>query len=122
MFWLILAAFGCAADGGNAEDSAPPGINLEHDTGPVTECESHIRVHGSRLSELGNPRVGESWEVLMWCDNILELGAYVLQINPPRLGTVDQSDPIVTFRTEGSGTLFLQVGLKEAEEDITVRN
>jgi hypothetical protein len=122
MHWLFLFALACATEAKEENDSAPPGINLEHDTGPEAECEPNMRVNGDRLSERGDPRVGEQWTVLMWCDNAVVQGAYVLQLNPPTLGQVDEHNPVVTWMQTGEGTIFLQSGRMETQEPITVRS
>jgi len=85
-------------------------------------CTHHLRVNGQTLDEAGNARVGESWTVLLWCDNILEQGPSVLRINPANLATIDSSDPILTFVRTGEGLISMQVGTMSAEEFITVQD
>ncbi len=107
-----------------------PGADTELDTGkagvdvpaPKTGegCAHHLRVNGTPIEEMGNARIGETWYVLLWCDNILEQGPSVLQITPPSLATVDSSDPILTFASQGMGTIFMQVGTLAADAEVVV--
>jgi hypothetical protein len=85
-------------------------------------CTHHLRVNGTPIEEMGSPRVGTSWYVLLWCDNILEQGPSVLQISPPHLASVDPSDPIMTFEATGNGTVSMQVGTLFAENAVTIQD
>jgi hypothetical protein len=122
MCWTAFMLMACTSKDPESTDSSPPGINLPHDTGPEAECEPNIRYTGDRLSERSDPRVGETWNLFMWCDNALVQGPSVLQINPTSLATIDSGDRTVTWQQAGSGTVFLQVGSMQSEEPIEVQD
>ncbi len=119
MHALLLMLLACGPGGDTGMDTSPPDADVP-DPKTGEGCVHHLRVNGTPISEKGNATVGESWTVLLWCGDILEQGPSVLQITPPHLASVDTSNPIMTFEQTGSGTIYMQVGTYNAEEQITV--
>jgi hypothetical protein len=121
MLALLLTLLACGPGTDTGMDTGKAGVDVP-DPKTGEGCSHHLRVNGTPIEEMGNARVGESWYVLLWCDNILEQGPSVLQISPPSLARVDSSDPILTFATTGQGTISMQVGTLSAEADVTVQD
>ena len=121
MYALLLMLLACGPGDDTGMDTSPPDADVP-DPKTGEGCTHHLRVNGTPISDMGNPSVGTSWYVLLWCDNILEQGPSVLQISPPRLASVDSRDPILTFVATGNGTISMQVGTLYAENAITVED
>ena len=116
---LLLLLLACGPGKDTGMDTSPPDADVP-DPKTGDGCTHHLRVNGTPISDMGNPKVGTSWYVLLWCDNILEQGPSVLQVSPPSLATVDPTDPILTFEKTGYGTVSMQVGTLYAENDIVI--
>lgn len=99
------------------EDSAAPEEEERPDT-DVEECAStEIRYNGSDA-----PAVGDTWEVLLVCDDAVHAGASKASSDPLDFVSYDDSGSalVATFLLEGTGTLFLQSGRIKAEREVTV--
>jgi hypothetical protein len=118
---LLLMLLACGPGGDTGLDTSPADADVP-DPKTGEGCTHHLRVNGTPISEMGPPRVGTSWYVLLWCDNILEQGPSVLQIAPPHLATVDPRNPILTFAATGNGTISMQVGTLYAEDPVTIQD
>ncbi|MSP55532.1 MAG: hypothetical protein EXR69_08015 [Myxococcales bacterium] len=106
----LLAA--CAAP--VADDSAPVAIDEPDDTDDDFTCETpEIHVNGN-----DPPVVGDYWEVLLWCDDTLLMGAMHMSIVPPDMATIE--DYTMTFNLSGTGALSVQVGTIKATRDVVV--
>ena len=107
LFWLGL--LGCA-------DSTP--LDTSEATLTVSEsgsessesCAVSVRVNAVPVDELPNPRVGESWTLIMYCDDTVLMGPAVLRIEPPDLASLDSSSPTLTFIKAGAGEIEYQLG------------
>ena len=64
------------------------------------------------------PVVGDTWTVLLWCDDALLLGASVIQIEPTEAATITENT--LTFLVAGEATVHMQVGRMEADLPVTV--
>jgi hypothetical protein len=118
---LLLMLLACGPGGDTGLDTSPADADVP-DPKTGEGCTHHLRINGTPISEMGPPRVGTSWYVLLWCDNILETGASVLQIAPPHLATMDNSNPMLTFAATGNGTISMQVGTLYAEDPVTIQD
>jgi len=121
--WLILAVLACgtATSDDNEDDDflSHEAPSEEEDTEP---CTTAIWLNGRPASEAPSPQVGDSWSVLLYCDESLQTGATPngIQIEPPDMAQVDDTNPIVTFIQAGNATISLQVGNRSASADVTI--
>ncbi len=122
MFWTLLMVVSCAKGPTDNTNNDEAGIHLPADTGPIGACEPNMRVHGTRVSEHAAPQVGETWNLHMWCDESLVQGPSVLQVEPIELADIDGFTDTVTWKVIGIGTIFLQTGGLQTEEDIEVHD
>jgi hypothetical protein len=119
--WLLLLSIACSSPDDDDDDSGflsggdPPGEEEE-------ECSHWLWANGTPIEEKNNPLVDEEWTVLLYCDNILELGPSVLRIDPATAATLDSELPLLTFRRSGDAVISMQVGQRKATADITVEN
>ena len=120
MFWTLVLLVSCAPGMADNTNDDAAGIDLPVDTGPEGECEPNIRVHGTRVSEYASPRLGETWTLHMWCDNSLVQGPSVLQVEPSGLADIDNFSDTLTWVSTGSGTISLQTGSIQSEEEVEV--
>ena len=100
------------------EDTGNPDVVERPDQRPA--CDPDIQVGGTPIDELGDPRVGDAWTLQMWCDDVLQIGAYVLSATPPELVSIDPEEPIVTFVAPGEVTIDYQFGRDEATFTLTI--
>lgn len=63
--------------------------------------------------------MGDSWTLLLWCDDILLLGAARISFDPLDFASKSE-DGVVTFAQAGDGTVTMQVGNKRQSRDVTV--
>ena len=119
LFLAALLVLGCAS-----KDSAvDSGLALDDGTDSGDICEGDkktARVNGRDIEEIGDPRVGDEWTVLMVCDGTIMMGAYVLRFTPPDVATVDGTTSDVVFVQDGSATMLLQVGNRKLTHELTV--
>ncbi len=109
---FLLALLACA-DGG-ALDSAADSAATVVDTPPPTACD----VVGFQIDGPEAPRVGDSWTILLTCDDAIVTGAFRLAFSPPDF--VRWEDTTATFRRAGSATLTGQAGTRRATMDVVV--
>lgn len=107
-----LLSAGCTAKGG---DTAEP-----VDTSPQNDTEDDFSCPTPEVHVTGNDpaRVGDSWDVFLWCGDTLMTGAMHMSIDPPTMGTVD--DYHLTFNEAGTGLLEVQVGSLKADRTVEV--
>jgi len=117
---LLALLVGCSSD---KEDSATPDSGedtaIEHIERPES-CTPEVKVDGTPVGELDDPRVGDSWTVFMYCDGALQVGTYSLQADPPELVSVDSTDPVLTFVAAGSATIDYRMGSRRADFTVTI--
>jgi len=94
---------------------------VEHIERPES-CTPIVKVDGTPVDELNDPSVGDVWTLLMFCDEVLQLGTYTLQVDPAELITIDDTDPIVTFNAAGTVTLDYRVGSRRADFSVTIQD
>lgn len=114
----------CVACSADKEDSA---VDVDTgDTGTVERpdrpeaCDPEVRVDGTPVAEAEPPAVGDQWYLLMYCDDALQTGTYVLQADPAESVSVDSDEPIVTFTTAGDVGLEYRIGSRSASFTVTV--
>ena len=127
MTWLrfvpLCFVLACTSDDKSEEDS---GTEDTGDTGFIERpeqrpaCDPDIQVGGTSIDELGDPRVGDEWTLQMWCDDVLQIGAYTLSATPPDLVSIDADEPIVTFVAPGEVTIDYQFGRDKATFTLTI--
>ena len=120
IFCLCLAS--CSSDDKSADTSDP--LSMGRDDTAVEEdepCVLSVRVDATLVDDLPDPVVGDSWYLLMYSDETLLLGASVLRIEPSHLGTLDDEDPIITFAAAGDGEIRYQVGNRQVNTPVTIR-
>lgn len=118
---LILALLTACSDD-KTTDTSEADLTIETgDTGIEEEpCEISVRANGIPVENLADPSVGDEWYLIMYCDEVILLGAAVLQIHPTHLATVDPEDPILTFVAAGDGEIRYQVGNRQAHLPVTI--
>ncbi len=118
----FFALVGCSSE---KDDSAVADTGADTAEEPVERpesCTPIVKVDGTPVDELDGPRVGDVWTLLMYCDEVLQLGTYTLQGDPPDLITVDGTDPIVTFNAAGSVAIDYRVGSRRADFSVTIQD
>ena len=121
-FLPLVLCLGC----GTSKDSADSAVAEATDTGFIEvperppACDPEIRVDGVDINDLGNPAPGDSWFVLMYCDDTPQLGTYVLQADPAELVSIDAEDPIITFLSVGTVDFTYRVGGDTANFSVTI--
>jgi len=120
--FLILAtllSLGCAGK----DTAGDSGLTVDDGSELDDICagdKKTVRVNGEDISEVGDPRVGDEWNILMVCDGTIMMGAYILRFTPPDVAVVDSMTNDVVFVQEGSATLLLQVGNRKLTHVLTV--
>ena len=117
----LLICIACAAEKDDVDsggDTADTGF-IERPDRPEA-CDPEIRVDGTPISALENPAPGDSWYVLMFCDDVLQMGTYVLQADPPELVTIDPEEPILTFQAAGPVDIEYRVGSDSTTFSVTI--
>jgi len=109
----------CATD---AElDTGEPALNTdESDSGQPDACEVSVRVDAVPVSEMPNPSVGDSWTLIMYCDETILMGPAVLRIEPADLATLADDTPTMTFIKAGTGEIQYQIGSRKADIPVTI--
>ena len=64
------------------------------------------------------PQVGDSWTVLVRCDDATITGPVIVRVEPDDFATLDENT--ITFTTVGDGVVKGQAGAFRAERDVTV--
>ena len=119
LLFIVSLSLGCAVKDSET-DSGMPTAESE-DAGDICAGDKKTaRVNGRDISEVGDPRVGDEWSVLMVCDGTIMMGAYVLRFTPPDVAVVDSVTNDVVFVQEGTTTMMLQVGNRKLEHSLTV--
>jgi hypothetical protein len=123
LFQLCLFAVltACAPEKKSADTSDPLTLPQDEPEEESEPCVISVRVETVPVEELPNPVVGESWYLLMYCDETLMLGASVLRIEPSHLGTLDPEDPVITFAAAGSGEIQYQIGSTQVKIPVTIQ-
>ena len=115
----ILLGIGCA-EKETADDS---GMVIDDGSDIDDICagdKKTARVNGIDINEIGDPRVGDEWNILMVCDGTIMMGAYILRFTPSDVAVIDSSTSDVVFVQEGSATMLLQVGNRKITHELTV--
>lgn len=117
----LLLCLACSGDKDTGSDSSDPS-----DTGqverpePTEQCEPEVKVDGTPVSDMPAPSAGDSWYMLLYCDGTLQVGAYVLQADPPELVTIDSEEPILTFLAAGTVELEYRMGSRTAIFEVSI--
>jgi len=107
LFWL--GWLGCA--GSTPLDTSEATLDIgDSDSENSEPCDVSVRVNAVPVNDLPNPRVGESWTLIMYCDDTVLMGPAVLRIDPTDLATLDSSSPTLTFIKAGAGEIEYQLG------------
>lgn len=115
----LLLGLGCAEKNAASDTGGP--ADDGGDIGDICAGDKKTaRVNGRDISEVGDPRVGDEWTVIMVCDGTIMMGAYVLRFTPPDVAEVDSVTSDVIFVQEGPATMLLQVGNRKLSHDMTV--
>lgn len=119
--FFSLLILGCANE--PAADTSDASINMgtepEEETGA---CEVSVRVDAVPVEELPNPSVGDSWTLIMYCDETVLMGPAVLRINPADLATLEDSTPTLNFVKAGTGEIQYQLGNRKADIPVTIED
>lgn len=109
---VLAALSGCAPAGGDS--------GAVVDTQPQADTDDDFSCPTPEIHVTGNDpaKVGDTWDVFLWCGDTLMTGAMHMSIDPPTMGTV--SDYHLTFNEAGTGTLDVQVGTIRAERTVEV--
>jgi len=123
---LSFVAFaGCAKDTGDSlyGDDGSGAVKSTIDTGTPPFCpdeDLQIKINGERIETMDEPRVGDIWQVFMFCHSQLMTGANILQFSPPSIATVEPNETIATFNTTGNASMLMQSGSTQYRTDLTV--
>ncbi|MSQ03480.1 MAG: hypothetical protein EXR71_16585 [Myxococcales bacterium] len=109
---LILAACDTAVDTG---DSAEP---EEIDYPDVAVCEPAVVAFDGPEE----PHVNDTWTFWLTCDDVVQMGASRLSVDPATAGEIDDSGnvPVITWKQAGAATLKVQTGRFKGERAITI--
>ena len=109
---LLFALLACSEGDGldSAADSAVPVV----DTATPTAC----GVVGFQIDGPEAPRVGDSWTILLTCDEAIVTGAFRLAFTPPDFAELRNN--VATFIQPGSASLMGQAGTRRATMDVVV--
>ena len=117
LFWL--GWLGCADS--TTADTSDATLNIdEPDSENAEACETSVRVNAVPVEELPNPRVGDSWTLIMYCDDTVLMGPAVLRIDPTDLATLDSATPTLTFIKAGAGEIEYQLGNRRVAIPVTI--
>lgn len=109
----------CATDA--ALDTGEPALNTEEsDSAQPDACEVSVRVDAVPISEMANPTVGDSWTLIMYCDETILMGPAVLRIEPADLATLADDTPTMTFIKAGQGEIQYQIGSRKVDTPVTI--
>jgi len=107
---VLLALLGTGCNSDDETDTEPP----EDTSDPIEGCdETSLFIDGP-----DEPRVSQSWTVLMRCDGDTLVGPMVVRIDPSSLASIDDNE--LTFNEAGEGQLRVQVGVYVERMDVTV--
>ncbi|MGB0639206.1 MAG: hypothetical protein ACPGTU_07740 [Myxococcota bacterium] len=120
-FCLFAVLTACAPEKTSADTSDPLTLPEDEPEEETEACVVSVRVETVPVEELPDPVVGDSWYLLMYCDETLMLGASVLRIEPSHLGTLDPEDPIITFVSAGVGEIQYQIGSTQVKIPVTIQ-
>ncbi|MFT7519163.1 MAG: hypothetical protein ACI9MC_001303 [Kiritimatiellia bacterium] len=97
LIWCCALLIAC--DAGGPTDTDDP------DTGTIDEgCpQVNIWVDGPDM-----PRVGDTWTVLLKCDEAVMVGPMILRFDPSEFALISENE--VTFQSEGEAEMRVQVG------------
>ena len=119
LFSFLL--LGCADE--PATDTSDASINVGTETEQESEgCEVSVRVDAVPVEELPNPSVGDSWTLIMYCDETVLMGPAVLRIHPADLATLEVDTPTLTFVKAGTGEIQYQLGNRKADIPVTIED
>lgn len=111
---LLLAALGCGAH--DVEDTGDEPVIVDSGDGSSGgwDCaDVSVGIDGD-----DPPTVGDSWYILLWCDDTLLTGSMVVRFDPPEVARLDENE--ATFIEPGDATLFVQVGRHNASRTVTI--
>jgi hypothetical protein len=114
----VLTACTETEEKSDTADSGEPIEYIEHEA--PESCDAEVRVDGVPVAELGNPAINDQWYVLMYCDDVLQLGTYTLTPNPPELVSVDAEEPILTFLDAGTVSIDYRMGRNRATFSVDI--
>lgn len=106
---LLTALLGCGDPGGETDSDAVVDTNDTY----VPCGETRIEFTGPEA-----PRVGDSWTVFMYCDDVLMTGGMILRFDPTTFATLDEN--VATFQQAGTGLMKVQMGTYREEMEVTV--
>lgn len=110
--WMALS--GCT--GPDLEDTSEPEVTDTDLPAGGNSCEEvWLKVNGPEA-----PVVGDTWTVLLYCDDALMTGASVLNIDPPSAATIEEDTTTLTWVEAGTATVRLQVGSRSDEVTVEV--
>ena len=119
LLWLGL--LGCADS--KPLDTSEATLTVDDtDSESSDACTVSVRVDAVPVDELPNPRVGDSWTLIMYCDDTVLMGPAVLRIDPADLATLDSSSPTLTFIKAGSGEIHYQLGSRRAAIPVIIED
>ena len=119
----LFTLVSCADDGkpepyGNSESTVAA---VGSDTGIPPFCnDMRVEANGTDIDATPDPRVGETWQLRMFCHDSLMTGANILQFAPPSRATVAAEMTDATFMESGPTSMLLQSGNIQYRTDLTV--
>ena len=85
--------------------------SVESDSGVPPFCDDmEVEVNGRNIETVGDPSVGDTWQIRMFCHESLMTGANILQFAPPSRATVAPDMTDATFVQPGTTAMLLQSG------------
>lgn len=114
--WLRLAPLACATVACNRDqrELESDDTAIVQDTDDETCTDYHVEVNGPE-----QPVVGDEWEVWLWCEDVLQVGASVVGSDPPDFVAI-RGPNTIEFLYAGTGKLRIQVGNYRHYEPVTV--
>jgi hypothetical protein len=109
---LLALLLACSSEPGL--DSTPDTEVATTDSEPRAPCD----VVGFQIDGPSAPRVGDSWTILLTCDDALVTGAFRVAFTPPDFAELRNN--VATFIQPGTAVLTGQVGTRRATMDVTV--
>lgn len=91
-------------------------VTYQPDTSGKEECDTIDIVHD--LNAPDPPHVGDTWPLVLWCDDTLLTGTSRILVSPSDAASIVESE--VTFLVAGDLELTMQTGTYKATETVTV--
>lgn len=111
---LIASLLACAPD--EVVDTGPDAevVDTEDSGSDQPTCDTaEIRVDGE-----DPPTVGDEWNIFLWCDDTLLMGATIVRFDPPEIAELYENT--ATFVEPGEAVLYMQVGRYTGSRTVTV--